>query len=195
LKDKVGAIILAAGGSTRLGFPKQLTHYRGRTLVRHTIDIAKSVPCQPLVLVVGSHAEEVSKEARDASCMIVRNPDWKAGLGASIRAGLRTALEIEPHLRALLLLVCDQYAINEELLRILVKTQMETGCAIVASEYSGTIGVPAIFDHSCFAELLALPDDSGAKSVILKDPARVGTVSFPKGGADVDYPEDVDGLF
>jgi molybdenum cofactor cytidylyltransferase len=194
LKDKVGAVILAAGGSARLGFPKQLIQYRGKTLVRRAIDTVESVPCRPLILVVGSHADEVSKEARGTSCLIVPNPDWEAGLGTSIRAGLNAALEIEPELRALFLLLCDQYAVNKDHLRALIKTRMDIACAIVASEYSGTIGVPAVFDRSCFAELLALPDDSGAKSVILKDRARVGAVSFPEGTADVDSPEDVDGL-
>jgi molybdenum cofactor cytidylyltransferase len=194
LKDKVGAVILAAGGSARLGFPKQLIQYRGKTLVRRMIDAAEGLPCHPLVLVVGSQAEEVSREAQGTSCRTVQNPDWQAGLGTSVRAGVQAALKLEPALKALFLLVCDQHAVNQSLLRVLAETQVKNKRVIVAAEYSGTIGVPAIFDHSCFAELLALPDDSGAKSVILKDPGRVGSVSFPAGASDVDSPDDIKGL-
>ncbi len=194
MKDQVGAIILAAGGSVRLGFPKQLVRYRGKSLVRHVIDAAEDTPCHPVVLVIGSHAEEVSKEAQGTSCLIVRNAEWPAGLGTSIRAGLRAALDSEPGLEAVFLLVCDQVAVNKELLRTLAETRADSAFAIVASEYSGTIGVPALFDRSCFEELMALPDDSGAKSVILKNPAQVRTISFPEGADDIDSPEDVDGL-
>lgn len=194
MKDKVGAVILAAGGSARLGFPKQLIQYRGKTFVRHVIDVAQGIPCHPVVLVVGSRAEEVSREAQGTSCSVVSNPDWQEGLGTSVRAGVRAALKLEPTLRALFLLVCDQYAVNQSLLRALVETQVKNKNTIVAAEYSGTIGVPAIFDRSCFAELLALPDNSGAKSMILKDPNRVGSVSFPAGASDVDSPDDIEDL-
>ena len=182
------------GGSARLGFPKQLIPYHGKTLVRHMIDAAEGVPCHPVVLVVGNQAEEISREAHGTSCRTVPNPDWPAGLGTSVRAGVQAALKLDPALKALFLLVCDQYAVNQSLLRALVETQLKNKRAIVAAEYSGTIGVPAIFDRSCFAELLALPDDSGAKSVILKDPDRVGSVSFPAGASDVDSPDDIKGL-
>jgi molybdenum cofactor cytidylyltransferase len=194
LNEKIGAIILAAGGSRRLGKPKQLVRYAGKTLVRRIIEATESVPCSPVVLVLGSQAAEISREADGTLCLIASNPDWQTGMGTSIRAGLRAALAAQPALDALLLVVCDQYVVTTEILQMLVKARMKNNHAIMASEYSGTIGVPAIFDRAYFDELLTLPDDSGAKSIILKNRAYVGSVPFPEGALDIDSLEDVEKL-
>lgn len=194
MNEKIGAIILAAGGSTRLGKPKQLVRYAGKTLVRRIIEAAEGIPCSPVVLVLGSQAAEISKEAEDTSCLMASNPNWRAGMGTSIRVGVRAALAARPALNALLLVVCDQYFVTTEILQTLVKVRMKNDHAVVASEYSGTIGVPAIFGSACFDELLTLPDDSGAKSIILKNRARTASVPFPEGALDVDSLEDVEKL-
>jgi molybdenum cofactor cytidylyltransferase len=64
----------------------------------------------------------------------------------------------------------------------------------VASSYSSTLGVPALFDHSCFPELLALDDKSGAKAIILSNPERVAEFAFPEGRIDIDTTEDLERL-
>jgi molybdenum cofactor cytidylyltransferase len=72
----------------------------------------------------------------------------------------------------------------------LIRLREQTGKAIVASSYSNTLGVPALFDRSYSEELLSLGDASGAKSIILSDRDRVAELSFPKGEIDIDTVED-----
>ena len=72
----------------------------------------------------------------------------------------------------------------------LIAAQEKTRKPIVASSYADTLGVPALFDRSCFRRLLALPDDSGAKSLIAARPDDVATVLFEEGAIDIDTPED-----
>jgi molybdenum cofactor cytidylyltransferase len=72
----------------------------------------------------------------------------------------------------------------------LIAALAETGKPIVASSYADTLGVPALFDRSCFDDLLALPDDSGAKSLIAARPNDIAAIPFEKGAIDIDTPED-----
>jgi molybdenum cofactor cytidylyltransferase len=72
--------------------------------------------------------------------------------------------------------------------------QKKTGRAIVAASYANTLGIPALFDRSCFKDLLALPDDSGAKPLIAARRDDVSSIAFEEGAVDVDTPEDFERL-
>ena len=87
-------------------------------------------------------------------------------------------------------MVCDQPHINAELLDKLVTLQRETGKSIVASEYAGTTGIPAIFNRNLFPQLLALKGDMGAKKLIAGQKDEVPTVPFPLGMIDIDTAAD-----
>jgi molybdenum cofactor cytidylyltransferase len=92
------------------------------------------------------------------------------------------------------LLTCDQPLVDSAVIAELVQTQKRTGKPIVASSYANTLGIPAIFDKSCFPALLALPDDSGAKSIIVSRHDGVASISFEDGGIDIDTAEDFERL-
>jgi molybdenum cofactor cytidylyltransferase len=81
--------------------------------------------------------------------------------------------------------------VDGNFIRSLIEAHDQTARSIVAAHYSGTLGIPALFDQSCFAELQRLPDDRGAKAVIQADPGRVASVEFPGGALDLDSPSDV----
>ena len=93
-----------------------------------------------------------------------------------------------------MLLVCDQPFADAGVIKGLIELRQKTNKSIVASAYAETLGVPAFFDHSCFEELLALSDDSGAKSIILRDRKRVAELRFPEGNIDIDTEEDYEKL-
>jgi molybdenum cofactor cytidylyltransferase len=95
-----------------------------------------------------------------------------------------------PDLEAILLLVCDQPAINARFIERLIATHEATKKDIVASAYADTLGVPALFDRSLFKELLSIGDEAGAKSIILQNPKRVAQFAFPEGAVDIDTWED-----
>jgi molybdenum cofactor cytidylyltransferase len=183
---KIGAIILAAGSSSRLGQPKQLLEYEGRTLVRRAAEAALVAGCDPVAVVVGANLENVAAALRGLAVLIVPNEDWERGLGTSIRAGVVRLQESD----AVILLVCDQPKVDAGLLRDLIARQEQTGQPMVASRYAATNGVPALFTRACFERLLALEDDSGAKALLQSRPAEVATVAFPAAAFDVDTPAD-----
>lgn len=184
---KVGAIVLAAGSSSRLGQPKQLLEYEGRTLVRRTAEVALGAGCDPVAVVVGAQREQVTAALRDLAVEIVPNDNWERGLGTSIRAGLARLQESD----AVILLVCDQPKVDAQVLRQLIARQEQTGQPMVAISYAGTRGVPALFTRACFEQLLSLGDAAGAKTILLARPAEVAAVDFPAAALDIDTAEDL----
>ena len=195
LSDNVtggAAIILAAGGSTRLGRPKQLLSYHGETLVARTVRIVQAISFSPIVLVTGANAPEVEAAVSAPDVHTVFNPDWQAGMGDSIRTGVAALLSENAAPVAVLLSVCDQPFLSEDLLRLLCETRHTTGKKIVASEYGETWGVPCIFDHAVLSELAALSGANGARSVTerYRKTGDAVAVSFPEGVFDIDTPAD-----
>lgn len=188
--QKIGAVILAAGESSRFAQPKQLLSFRGKTLVRTVIDAAREAGCSPVAVVIGSNSEKVQQELPHADVVNVQNKNWQRGIGSSIRIGVQALINQMPDVEAILLLVCDQPAVNGQFIERLIATREATKKKIVAASYANTVGVPAIFDRSLFKELLALGDESGAKSIILQNPERVAQFAFPEGAIDIDTWED-----
>ena len=183
-------IILAAGTSSRLGSPKQLLEYNGTTLLQHTIETALASLAQRVVVVLGAHAAAIQPAAQHPALYYIVNHQWQEGIASSIRAGLQYLLEQQPAPQNGLLMVCDQPHISTELLDKLVTLQKSTGKAIVASEYAGTVGIPAIFNRKLFPQLLALKGDAGAKKLVAEKKDEVVTLSFPLGTIDIDTAAD-----
>jgi molybdenum cofactor cytidylyltransferase len=187
---KVGAIILAAGGSFRFGQPKQLLSFRDKTLVRAMVDAACEACCSPIVVVIGSDWEKIHAELAQANVIEVQNKNWQRGIGSSIRSGVEALTDHAPDIEAVLLLVCDQPAVDARLIERLIAMHEATRKDIVASGYANTLGVPALFARSLFKELLSLSNEVGAKSIILQNPERVAELAFPEGAIDIDTCED-----
>lgn len=192
--NNCGIIILAAGRSARLGSPKQLLPYHGKTLLQHTIDSAKVMPAGSIILVLGSNMEFIKNEMDMADVFIVENHDWESGIASSIGCGIKALKEIFQAADAAILMVCDQPFVSHTLLTDLLLKQKETGKAIVASSYENTIGTPALFHQSLFRELALLKGDFGAKKLLLKYENSLSTVPFIKGGIDIDTQENYKNL-
>ena len=188
--SNIGAVILAAGESSRLGQPKQLVQFRGKSLVRRVADAATEAGCSPITIVLGSDSKKIEDEL--AGVAIVKNENWRAGIGTSIRVGVQNLLSQASNLEAIVLLVCDQPFVDARVIKGLVELRQKANKSIVASAYSGTLGVPALFDGSCFQELLALGNDTGAKSIILSKRERVAEFRFPEGTIDIDTTADLE---
>jgi molybdenum cofactor cytidylyltransferase len=188
--SSIGAIILAAGGSSRFGQPKQLLKFREETLVRRAVAAALGAGCEKVVVVAGASDDAIREELQGTPAAVVRNSEWERGLGTSIRCGLQFLIASDRGLEAIVLLACDQPFVEAEVVAGLVAEAKRSGKPIVASSYANTLGVPAFFGGSCFTALLDLPDDSGAKSVIQSRIAQVASVPFEDGAVDIDTPED-----
>jgi molybdenum cofactor cytidylyltransferase len=187
----VAAVILAAGGSGRFGRPKQLLTFRGETLVRRAVRAVTEAGCDPVIVVAGDLGDAIRRELKSASAIVVENPEWQRGRGTSIRRGLQ---EVVGSTDAVVLLTCDQPFVDKAIIAELIDAQEKTGKPMVVSSYADTLGVPALFDRSCFEALLTLPDDSGAKTLMAARPNDVAAIAFEQGVTDIDTPEDFERL-
>lgn len=175
-------LILAAGGSSRLGLPKQLLQLDQRTLLRRITESALDLHSAGVVVVLGFESDRMKHELDDLPVQIVLNPAWKEGIASSIRQGIGM---IPPSVDAALIVLCDQPFIP-----ITHFSQLITACShkhpIAATAYEPSPGVPACFDRSLFPELLALTGDSGAKQIIGKRQQEVIAISCPEASIDID---------
>jgi molybdenum cofactor cytidylyltransferase len=188
--EKIAAIILAAGSSSRMGQPKQLLQFRNQTLLRRMVDAAFAGGCAPVAVVVGAERDRLLGELAETKGFVIENPTWERGIGNSIRAGLSRLLEAFPKTEAVLVLACDQPSVDASAIAGLRAKAAETKKPIVASRYAQTLGVPALFAWNYFDALLTLDDDAGAKKVILDHKNDVAEYPFPEGAIDIDTADD-----
>ncbi|HET6976466.1 MAG TPA: nucleotidyltransferase family protein [Pyrinomonadaceae bacterium] len=182
----VGLIILAAGGSTRLGSPKQLLPFGGQTLIRRAAATAVASNCDQVVVVIGNQPQEMRRELEGMPVSIVENSDWESGMSTSIRIGLAEVSDND----ATLIMLCDQPFVTAAVLDNLIETYHKTGMPIVASDYGPIRGVPALFAKELYPELSSLAADEGARRIIARHPELVATIAFADGVIDVDTAED-----
>lgn len=186
----IAIIILAAGASTRMGTPKQLLFYQGRTLLRQITEVAIASVCKPAIVVLGSNADKMRAEINSLPIVVVENLQWSVGMSASINSGMEVLRTLGNNLEAVVLTVCDQPLISPQIINQLVETYHFTKKPIIACEYANTLGVPALFDHTLFSELTALQGTQGAKQIIYNHIHQVIPISFPQGAIDIDTPEN-----
>jgi molybdenum cofactor cytidylyltransferase len=189
-EERVGIILLAAGGSSRLGQPKQLLPYKGQTLLQNTLSVALTSNAQSVMVVLGASADILKKEITNSKIHVVVNDDWQEGMASSIRTGIKAITEISPSIEGIILLVCDQPFINSALLNNLITAHQKTGKEIVACTYGNTFGPPVFFHQSLFPELLQLEGDTGARSIVQKHLDNMEAIPFPEGIFDIDTEGD-----
>lgn len=186
----IGVIVLAAGGSSRLGQPKQLLKFRDKPLLQHILNQTQAFVFAVRVLVLGAHASEIKREIDPGNFKVIINDNWKEGIAASVRAGVTYSLETVPDLEHILFLLSDQPFVTNELIKKLAESHQTQGNGITASKYEDAVGVPAIFSKKFFRELRMLEGDRGAKVLMDKYPEKLATVPFSQGSIDLDKPED-----
>lgn len=177
------AIVLAAGASRRLGTPKQLLGFRGKTLIEHAISNARTICSSRVVAVLGAFSNRIRPLVESSPVSIVENSDWESGMASSLRAGLHA---LPPGCKAVLILLCDQPKISTADLKTLAAAWAEHPDRIVASRYDDVIGVPAIFPRSAFAKLDRLSGDSGARKVLKEAEGTLIAVPLAAAAFDVD---------
>lgn len=186
--------ILAAGDSSRLGQPKQLVVFSGKTLLRRATETAFGVKMPgwetPVGVVLGANATACQATLEGLTVAVLQNPDWPEGMASSVRRATQWAAEQRAD--ALLLLLCDQPFVTADLLVKILDAFAESGQPLVASDYGGGVrGVPVLVGSRFFDELSALRGDRGAQVVLRRHADTVATVPFPGGRFDLDTPADL----
>jgi len=192
--NSCGIIILAAGASTRLGKPKQLLQYRGKTLLAHAINEAVNSNADAVVVVLGKDANLFKKEIDERKIRVAINSSWEEGMASSLRLGMDTLLKDKPYIDSVIFMVCDQPHVSLSILNELIRTQQRTTKQILTCNYGDSIGPPALFHKKYFKELMKLSGDSGARKIIEQNINDVATILFPEGKIDIDTKEDYDKL-
>ena len=193
-----GAVVLAAGASTRMGESKQLLRLDGRTLLRRTVDTLLASPAWPVVVVLGAHIESIRPEVARLPVLIVENREWAEGLASSIRTGVSVLEAFSLSIEAALLVLCDQPNLSTDAITRLIETHHRTGKSIVAACYAcpergrgaGHPGPPALFARSHFHELMELRGAGGARPLLTRHAGLLATVDLPELAADLDTPAD-----
>jgi molybdenum cofactor cytidylyltransferase len=185
---ELAVLILAAGPSSRMGQPKQQLSIDGKSLLARTAETALLSKVGKVTVVIGASEEVHRHLLQKVPVEIISNPDWQTGMGSSLKKGLQQAMSRNPRMEAILVMVCDQPFLRADHLQSLVKKYRETNSLVVASAYSNTTGVPAVFNQQLFNEILQLHDEEGAKKIIQQHGAE--SVDFPGGDVDLDTPED-----
>src|SRR5258708_4158463 len=129
---RFGAVILAAGESSRMGTPKQLLLIDGQPLVVRAVEIALASAAWPVVVVLGAHAEKIRPLLARLPVLLADNPAWSEGLASSIRAGVTTLRQFSRQLDAALVALCDQPAFSVDVIAQLTAAQRATRRSIVA---------------------------------------------------------------
>ena len=188
---QVGGILLAAGGSTRMGRAKQLVEFEGLTLLRRSAAVMAASVCRPSVVVLGADAKQCRNELEGLKIDVCVNETWKLGMSSSIAAGLTFLLETEPHIDAVMITLCDQLYITTKIINRFVAEYRRIRPSVVASEYNGVTGVPALFSRDMFESILNLSGDRGARGLIEEAGERVVKMNVPEAAFDIDSPDDL----
>jgi molybdenum cofactor cytidylyltransferase len=131
----VGAVVLAAGPSTRMGRPKQLLQFGGQTMLRRAVSVALEAGCRPVVVVTGANAAASREALRGLDVREAENQQWESGITSSVRVGIEAVVMLDPESVAVVLMLCDQPFVTRDIIAGLVAAYRETGCSIVASRY------------------------------------------------------------
>jgi molybdenum cofactor cytidylyltransferase len=186
--DRLYAIVLAAGASTRFGSPKQLVRLGGRPLLHTVVSRAADVTGNALIVVLGAGAGELAPLLRHSPGSVVINRYWREGMASSIRLGVA---RLPATCTGVMLVLADQAAVTRDDLRRLAGTWRRRPTLIAAALYAGSTGAPAIFPRSSFPALVALRGDSGARALLRRSADRVVRVPMPSAELDLDTPEDL----
>jgi molybdenum cofactor cytidylyltransferase len=187
-------LVLAAGEASRMGKPKQLLPYNDSTILKTVLDKTNKAKVGNVYCVLGANYNQIQASIKDLSgIQIFNNKCWEQGIGSSISYGLKQILRQEPDLDNILIALADQPLIQvahyQKLLASIGNSQ------VVATEYeSGQLGVPAIFNKSCFEQLLGLQGNIGAKKLINSIPNTLAIPIKVQLLKDIDTPEDYENL-
>jgi molybdenum cofactor cytidylyltransferase len=190
MKRQLEGIILAAGESRRMGYPKPLLKIGGRTFIEQISETMLAVVPR-LVIVIGAHRERVRAAIpRDARITIAENPDYSRGQLSSLKVGLGA---VHADSAGAIVHLGDHPTVRVETFRAVVDSYNRTNKPIVIARHDGHRGHPVIFDRALFAEILSAPEKEGARFVVNADASRVAYVDLDDPGInlDLDTPADL----
>jgi molybdenum cofactor cytidylyltransferase len=163
-RSAIVPVILAAGDSSRMGFPKALLPYEENTFVGQILHTLKGLNLASPVLVLGKHAAEIQSALDTAPARIVCNHNPEEGQLSSIRLALQL---LDPVCEGCLVWPVDQPGVSQKVVLALIDLFLQSQAPLALPTFAGKRGHPAIFRRSLFPEFIAAPLDEGPKRIIL----------------------------
>jgi CTP:molybdopterin cytidylyltransferase MocA len=187
-RKRLACIVLAAGGSRRLGYPKQLLRRRTRPLLAHALRAARgALPHSPLIVVLGAHAQRLRLVVRrtGAEALAAYNAQWADGLASSLNCGLDA---VPAQTAAILVMLVDQPNVGRDaLLRLLTAWRRQPG-RVAAALSAGHPGVPAVLPRRSWRAIRGLRGEAGARALLRS--AAITAVPMPEAALDIDTAAD-----
>lgn len=178
----IAAVVLAAGGSTRLGEPKQLVELGGEALLERAVRLCREAGLSPVIVVLGARAAEIVTQCDLRDAQVVRCERWAEGMSQPLVAGVAAVSETKAG--SALVMTCDMPFVTPQHLTALCRKRNE----VCASAYAGRRGVPAHFPRAVFGQLMRLEGDAGARELLQS--AKAIALS-EEDALDVDTVDDV----
>ena len=189
MSKKVAGIILAAGGSSRFGSPKQLLPWRGTTVLDSVVESGRQAGLTPLVVVLGANSEQIEPRL-PGGCVVVINAEWSQGQSSSLRAGLA---QLPEDIDGALLLLGDQPQINPHFCESIIIRGLETG-KITIPYVNDRRANPVYFPKQALKRLAQVEGDRGGRAIFSEFQVELLPWLDDCMAMDIDTPEDYEKL-
>ena len=188
--SRTAAVILAAGGSTRMGGAKVTLEWDGKPMITRAVGAARGAGLWPIIVVIGAYGELVREALRGEQVEIVENEAWEEGQSSSVQAGLDA---VRDRAEAVVFLLADMPLVDGDLVKALVNEHRKTLAPIIAPWVGERRGNPILFDATTYHAMEGLSGDQGARSLTGRFPLH--RIEWDERALfDVDSPEDLPGL-
>jgi molybdenum cofactor cytidylyltransferase len=185
----IAAVVLAAGGSSRMGRPKQTLLLRGVPMLQVVLEVLRRTRVGRVVVVLGANEEEARHSIRLSDEVVVVNRSHRSGMSSSIRAGLRA---LGPDVEAAIIVLGDQPFISPATVDRLIKAYTASKSRVVVPVFEGRRGNPVLFDRALFPEIMKVRGDVGARAVVRANEGSLTEVRVGDRGTTVDMDTQAD---
>jgi molybdenum cofactor cytidylyltransferase len=192
--EKIGAVILAAGESKRMGFPKQLIEICGEKIIRIVVKKVLNVGFGDIVVVLGHMAGDIARYIDDMiGIKIIVNPRYREGMSTSLIEGIKN---LRQDIEAFMVILGDQPFVSKETMEKIIETYygMERKPLMVVPTYRGLRGNPVLISSRIAKEIMSLRGDIGARALMERYKAYISYIEIQDPGVvlDIDTKEDLE---
>ena len=189
---QIGAVILAAGKSERMGKPKILMPVEDKPMFLHSVEMAIQSNLSPIYVVGGEHINRIQNATCGYPVLTIDNKDYKEGMSTSLKLGIAA---IKNQCDAVMVFLADQPFIAKIVIETMTKyyeSNHRNGVKILRAKYKNIPGHPILFDSSLFDEFDTIQGDIGGKSIIQRHINSLHWIPFENDvwGIDIDTMED-----
>ena len=191
-RSQTSAIILAAGGSTRMGHPKQLIKWHGKTLLNHVIEKTHQANLSPTIIVLGAHRKTIENSIiQNPQNKIIVNHNWQNGLSTSVKEAIKNLPE---NVKSVIIFLADQPQVKLETIKSLINKSLESDADVIIPIKDGKKGNPILIKSTIFDSIDQLKGDQGFRQIINNLSQDYVESNDNSIFLDIDYESDIEEL-